>query len=142
MSVGEIKKIVAFAKEKFEIDFLDYVKPMSDYSLALAQTVKADPLVCMITSLLHRFAEGITGDFRANKVNHVLREFGFESNTIDKINDAINRMLPETKNKQYSLEDKVVADAYILTYWRNFTNYDKISFNYEESERIFHSIEN
>jgi len=141
LSVGIIKDMVTLAKEKFGEEFAQYIKPMSDYSLQIAQQVGADPLICMISSLLHRWAEGTTGDFRANKVNSILREFGFDANTIDHINDIINHLLPETQHKQVTVEEKVVGDAYILSYWKRFTNYDNIKFNFELAEKMFHSVE-
>jgi HD superfamily phosphodiesterase len=141
LSIGIVKDIVTLAKNKFGEEFTQYIKPMSDYSLKIAQEVRADPTICMISSLLHRWAEGTTGDFRANKVNSILREFGFDAKMTDHINDIINHLLPETHDRQVTLEEKVVGDAYILTYWKKFVDYENISFNFEITEKIFHSVE-
>ena len=142
MSIEIVKKLIEFAKSEFkEKTFLQFIKPMSDYSLQIAQEVKADPLLCMIASVLHMWAEGKTGEFRANRANSILREMGIDSITTDKLNDMINNLLPETHNLQESLEEKVVGDAYILTYWRRFSSYKNIAFNFKISEKIFHSIE-
>jgi HD superfamily phosphodiesterase len=141
LNVGIVKDIVTLAKYKFGDEFPRYIKPMSDYALKIAQEVGADPLICMISSLLHRWAEGTTGDFRANKVNSILREFGFDAKTIDHINDIINHLLPETHTKQTTPEEKVVGDAYILAYWKRFVDYENVHFNFETAEKIFHAIE-
>lgn len=114
---------------------------MSDFALQIAQEVGADPLLCMIASLLHRWAEGKTGEFRSNQANSILRECGVDAKSTNRINDIINHLLPQTQPLQKSLEEQVVADAYILTYWQNFSGYDEIKFNFEISDKIFQNID-
>ena len=115
---------------------------MADYSLEIAQNAGANPIVCMISSLLHRLATNVTGEFRSNKVNALLREFGFDSKTIDLINICVINLLPEYKLNQQSNEEKVVSDAYLLTYWQELKDCENYSFNFKYSENIFHAIEN
>lgn len=113
---------------------------MADYSLQLAQLLGADPIICMISSLLHKMADNTSGEFRANKVNAQLREFGLKSDVIDRINNCVLNLIPENQQDQESVEEKVVGDAYVLTYWKilSITNY---KFNFYQSEQIFHSID-
>ena len=113
---------------------------MADYSLQLAQFVGADPIVCMVSSLLHKLADRTTGEFRANKVNALLREFGFNSDIIDSINNCVLNFIPNNQKNQTSLEEKVVGDAYVLTYWKQLPDIN-YKFNFYQSEQIFHNID-
>ena len=113
---------------------------MTDYSLQLAQLIGADPIICMISSLLHKSADNTSGEFRSNKVNALLREFGFNSDMIDRINDCIINFIPEYQDRQSSLEEKVVGDAYVLTYWKTL-QIENYRFNFYQSEQIFHNID-
>lgn len=140
MSVNYLKIVVEYSKKNFPDDYDTVIKPMADYSLQLAQLVGADPITCMISSLLHKLADDTTGEFRFNKVNALLREFGFNSDLIDRINNCVLNFIPENRNNQQSQEEKVVGDAYVLTYWKTLTNGD-FKFNFFQSEQIFHNID-
>jgi hypothetical protein len=132
--------VVEFAKKNFQTDYDALIKPMADYSLQLAQIVGADPVVCMISSLLHKLADKTIGEFRSNKVNAVLREFGFNATLIEAINNCVKNFIPSHQQMQESIEEKVVGDAYILTYWKELSNSD-YKFNFFQSEQIFHNID-
>ena len=144
MSIVFVKTALNYAKDNFSTEiFNQYIKKMSDYSLKIAQTVGGNPIICMTASLLHKLADGVSGDFRSNRINPVLREIGFDTKNIDAINDCINNLIPENKDKRKSIEAKVVGDAFILTYSREINNKD-LSIPYLEfeiSEKLFHSAE-
>ena len=140
MSVNYLKVIVEYTKKNYNADYDTVVKPMADYSLQLAQLIGADPIVCMISSLLHKMADNTKGEFRSNKVNALLREFGFNSDIIDKINDCVINFIPDHQAQQSTVEEKVVGDAYVLTYWKSIQNLD-YKFNFYQSEQIFHNID-
>lgn len=140
MSVNYLKIVVEYSKKHFSEDYDKLVKPMADYSLQLAQLIGADPIVCMISSLLHKMADNTTGEFRANKANALLREFGFKTELIDSINNCILNFIPENQPYQESAEEKVVGDAYFLTYWKILPT-NNYKFNFFQSEQIFHSID-
>lgn len=140
MSVHFLKIVVDYSKKNFSADYDTVIKPMADFSLQLAQIVGANPIICMISSLLHKLADNTTGEFRSNKVNALLREFGFNSEMIDSINSCILNFIPAHRNDQNTPEERVVADAYILTYWRELDNAD-FKFNFFQSEQIFMAID-
>ena len=135
-----LKIVVDYSKKAFPTDYDSYIKPMTDYSLQLAQIVGADPIICMISSLLHKMADNTTGEFRSNKANALLREFGFNSDLIDSINDCILNFLPSHQQFQETIEEKVVGDAYVLTYWKSLSDAN-YKFNFYQSEQIFHNID-
>ena len=140
LSVSYLKIVVEYSKKNFPNDYDTIIKPMADYALQLAQVVGADPIICMISSLLHKLADNTTGEFRFNKVNALLREFGFSSEMIDKINNCVLNFIPEHHKDQASIEEKVVGDAYVLTYWKTLSN-GEFRFNFFQSEQIFHNID-
>ncbi len=138
--MNSLKIVVEYSKKNFSSDYDILIKPMADYSLQLAQLLGADPIICMISSLLHKTADNTVGEFRANKVNAILREFGFGAEVIEKVNNCVLNLIPEHHQAQETIEEKIVGDAYVLTYWKiiPFTNY---KFNFYQSEQIFHSID-
>lgn len=139
LSVDYLKIVVNYSKKQFNSEYDTFIKPMVDYSLQLAQIVGADPIVCMISSLLHKLADNTTGEFRANKVNALLREFGFKSEIIDAIDNCIVNFIPSNQQHQETKEEKVVGDAYVLTYWKQLTLDYK--FNFFQSEQILLNID-
>ena len=144
MSVTFVKLARDIAQKKYtSAEFNQYIKVMADYSLAIAQQVKADPVVCMTASFLHKMADGVTGNYRSNLINPVLRDIGFEAKFIDAINSCIDNLLPEQKSNRQSLEERVVGDAYILTYWEShFGNRKEIpTLEFEASQKIFQKVE-
>ena len=140
LSVSYLKIVVDYSKKSFPDEYDIFVKPMADYSLQLAQIVGANPIICMISSLLHKLADNTKGEFRSNKVNALLREFGFNSDLIEAINKCVLNFIPEHQTEQASIEEKVVADAFILTYWKTL-NTENLRFNFFQSEQIFHNID-
>lgn len=139
MSINYLKIVVDYAKKNFA-DYDTIIKPMTDYALQLAQIVGADPIICMVSSLLHKMADNTEGEFRSNKPNALLREFGFKSEIIDAINNCIINFIPVHQGYQESLEEKVVGDAYVLTYWKILPD-NNYRFNFYQSEQIFHNID-
>lgn len=139
MSINYLKIVVDYAKKNFP-DYDISIKPMTDYSLQLAQFVGADPIICMVSSLLHKLADNTIGEFRGNKANALLREFGFKSETIDAINNCIVNFIPSHQGFQETVEEKVVGDAYVLTYWKSIPD-SHYKFNFYQSEQIFHNID-
>ena len=70
----------------------------------------------------------------------MLREFGFNSDMIDSIDDCILNFLPSHQQFQKTVEEKVVGDAYVLTYWKIIPDIN-YKFNFYQSEQIFHNID-
>ena len=84
MSIAFVKAAMKYAENTYSShDYQKIINVMADYSLAIAQDVQADPIVCMTVSFLHKLADGVTGNFRSNRVIPVVREIGFDYNTID-----------------------------------------------------------
>jgi hypothetical protein len=142
LSVAFVKAAMDYSKNKFDQQtFETYIKVMADFSLAIALKVEANPVVCMTASILHKIADGVTGDFRANLINPILRDIGFDANSINIINSCIDNLLPENKNLRQSKEEKVVGDAYILTYWNEIENIKVPYLEFEESEKLLHKTD-
>ena len=121
MSILFVKSAMMYAQKKFSADMYEcHIKKMADYSLIIAQSIHSNPVICMTASFLHKVADGVTGYFRANNINPILREIGFDDKTLNTILDCINHLLPEYQRLQASNEEKITGDAYILTYWKNF----------------------
>ena len=99
-----LKVVVEYAKRNYKEEYDKVIKPMADYSLQLAQIVGADPITCIISSLLHKLADNTKGEFRSNKVNALLREFGFKSELIDAVNNCVINFIPIHQKNQESLE--------------------------------------
>ncbi|MFX0094153.1 MAG: hypothetical protein ACFFBD_20615 [Candidatus Hodarchaeota archaeon] len=114
-----------------------YLRVMADFALVIAQEVGADPIICTSAALLHKLADNITGPYRANKVNPVLRDCGYEGKVIQKVMACVVNLLPENQSNRTTLEEKVVADAYLLTYWPEITGNFEFGFELEVSEKIF-----
>ncbi|MFX0065346.1 MAG: hypothetical protein ACFFC7_24510 [Candidatus Hermodarchaeota archaeon] len=136
-----IKRVMEFVINNFsKVTYDRYLLVMTDYSLAIAQQVGANPVICMTASLLHKLADNASGPFRANRINPVLRRCGYEAASINKIMDCVTNLLPENQSQRKSLEERVVADAYLLTYWFEMTGLYNIKFEFDVSEKIFHTI--
>lgn len=143
MSISFVKAAMEYAQSKYSShDYQNFIKVMADYSLAIAQEVQADPIVCMTASFLHKMADGLTGNFRSNTIIPVVREIGFDYSTIDAISSCINKLLPE-QNQQRNKNDKVVADAYLLTYRASYKKRKlKSLFEFDVSLKLFTKQEN
>ena len=142
MNAIYIKQVMEYVMNNFPRAIYDrYLRVMTDYALAIAQRVGADPVICMTASLLHKLADNATGPYRANKINPVLRDCGFEGAVISSILRCVTNLLPADQSKRMSLEEKVVADAYLLTYWSELTGFYELNFEFEVSEKLFHSME-
>ncbi|MFX1253637.1 MAG: hypothetical protein ACFFCZ_18645 [Promethearchaeota archaeon] len=136
-----IGRVMAFVLDNFsKATYERYLLVMTDYSLAIAQQVGANPVICMTASLLHKLADNASGPFRANRINPVLRRCGYEGALIKKIMDCVTNLLPENQSHRKTLEERVVADAYLLTYWLEMTGHYDIKFEFDVSEKIFHNI--
>ncbi|MFX1534331.1 MAG: hypothetical protein ACFFDI_08930 [Promethearchaeota archaeon] len=136
-----IRRVMEFVLKNFsKVTYDRYLRVMTDYSLVIAQQVGANPEICMTASLLHRLTENASGPFRANKINPVLRRCGYQATSINKIMDCVTNLLPENQSQRKSLEERVVADAYLLTYWFEMTGLYDLKFEFDVSENIFHTI--
>lgn len=137
MSLGFVKLVTIYVQKRFPSEeYKTAIKPMVELALTLSQQVGADPVVCVTASLLHRVAHGVTGPHRANLVTPILRESGFNGEMINRINECIFTLLPDCLGKRGSVEERVVADAYLLTY-RGEIHPSESMFELQESKILF-----
>ncbi|MHA2363117.1 MAG: hypothetical protein ACXAC7_04115 [Candidatus Hodarchaeales archaeon] len=128
---------MSFAQKQYAPEIIkDYIKKMADFSLAIAKTINVNPIICITASILHKMADGVIGTNRSNTINPVLREIGYNANTIDAINNCINHLLPENRVLQTTKEEQVVGDAYLLTYWDNLTTFTP-QFHFDISRELW-----
>ena len=143
MSIAFVKAAKEIAQQNYSTDVFNlYIKVMADYSLAIAQNVGANLVVVMTASFLHKLADGVTGTFRSNRLIPVLRDIGFDESKINAINICIDNLIPENRALRKTKEELVVADAYILAYWRDFRHQKPIPhFEYAESQKLLQKID-
>lgn len=145
MNIEEIKKFVEdeckkpTSKYGFE-PFTHHFEPTVNYAIKLADELKADKEVVIISAWLHDIGSIIYGRENhhitsAEVAEKLLKKKKYPADKIALVKKCILNHRGSVKNKQISLEEKIIADADAMSNFDNLPGIFKAAFVYEDLDQ-------
>ena len=139
--IEEVRKFVEeesrkpSAKYGYE-PYLFHLIPVRNYAVQLAEKLNADIEIVEIAAWLHDIGSIIHGRENhhisgAEVAGEKLKEFGYDSEKIEKIKLCILNHRGSTNHHRASLEEQIISDADAISNFENISGIFKAAFIYE-----------